>query len=374
MPTKLATLTLVIRNIIFDWCGTLVNDLDAVWKATNQTFKNSGVEPLSLEAFRQEFSLPFRPFYERYTPHIAEEQLEEWYLQAFDAEQGSIEAFAHSEAFLDYCQQQDVVTFVLSSIHPTHFEKHLSLTGFESYFREIYVGVHDKRHKIHEILEKHQLSPDETLFVGDMQHDIETAKHGKTRSCGVLTGFNSHQQLKASQPDLIVEHLGELQRLLHHHKGNLPLEGESTPPSEARIPISTVGALIFDEAERVLMIQTHKWSNKWGIPGGKIQFGETAEAALEREIVEETNLGVKNIRFVMVQDAIFSEEFYRKEHFLLLNYTCQALPPLNTKLNHEAQTFKWLTLDEALHLDLNQPTLTLLKTVINQKALDAATS
>ena len=39
----------MIRNIIFDWCGTLVNDLEAVWKATNQTFQKSGVEALSLE-------------------------------------------------------------------------------------------------------------------------------------------------------------------------------------------------------------------------------------------------------------------------------------------------------------------------------------
>ncbi len=40
----------------------------------------------------------------------------------------------------------------------------------------------------------------------------------------------------------------------------------------------------------VMMVRTHKWSNKWGIPGGKIKWGETSEAALRREIKEETNL------------------------------------------------------------------------------------
>ena len=40
------------------------------------------------------------------------------------------------------------------------------------------------------------------------------------------------------------------------------------------------------------MIRTHKWSNLWGIPGGKIKWGEPSEAALRREIKEETGLAV----------------------------------------------------------------------------------
>ena len=357
----------MIRNIIFDWCGTLVNDLEAVWKATNQTFIKSGIEPLSLETFRAEFSLPFRPFYQRYTPHVPEKQLESWYLEAFKAEQHSVTPFAHSRNFLAYCQTQGIKTFVLSSIHADHFDGHLELTGFNDFFEETYVGVHDKRETIHSLLSTHELRAEETLFVGDMQHDIDTAKHGNTRSCGVLTGFNSLAQLKESQPDLIVEHLGELQRLLESNLGALPPNDSNEPAQTNHFPISTVGALIFDSSERVLMIQTHKWSNKWGIPGGKIQYGEEAEAALRREILEETNLSITDIRFVMVHDAVFPEEFYRKEHFLLLNYTCLSVPPLDTKLNHEAQTFRWLSLNEALELDLNIPTRILLNTVIEQR-------
>ena len=72
------------------------------------------------------------------------------------------------------------------------------------------------------------------------------------------------------------------------------------------------------------MIRTHKWSNKWGIPGGKIKWGETSEAALRREIKEETGLKVTDIKFVLVQDCIHSKEFYRDAHFVLLNYTCRC--------------------------------------------------
>jgi phosphoglycolate phosphatase len=48
-----------------------------------------------------------------------------------------------------------------------------------------------------------------------MQHDIETARHGGVFSCAVLTGYNSAEQLRASDPDFLVEHLGEFPRTSH---------------------------------------------------------------------------------------------------------------------------------------------------------------
>ena len=46
-----------------------------------------------------------------------------------------------------------------------------------SFDRE-YVRVMDKRLKICEILRENNLSASETVFIGDMQHDVETAKTG----------------------------------------------------------------------------------------------------------------------------------------------------------------------------------------------------
>jgi phosphoglycolate phosphatase len=127
-----------------------------------------------------------------------------------------------------------------------------------------------------------------------------------------------------------------------------------------QFPITTVGALIFNPAREVLMIRTHKWSNLWGIPGGKIKWGETAEAALHREIREETALEITNIQFVLVQDCIRSKEFYREAHFLLLNYTCDT-PGGQVALNDEAEEFKWLPPQAAFSIELNTPTRILLE-------------
>jgi phosphoglycolate phosphatase len=131
---------------------------------------------------------------------------------------------------------------------------------------------------------------------------------------------------------------------------------ESAPP----FPITTVGALIFSPAREVLMIRTHKWSDLWGIPGGKIKWGETAEDALRREVREETGLEIANIQFAIVQDCIRSKEFYREAHFVLLNYTCDS-PGGKVVLNDEAEEYQWLAPHAAFSLELNTPTRILLE-------------
>ena len=73
----------MIRNIIFDWSGTLVDDLPAVWAATNHVFNQAGIPEMTLGRFRAEFCLPFTRFYERYTPHVPMAQLEEWFHDRF---------------------------------------------------------------------------------------------------------------------------------------------------------------------------------------------------------------------------------------------------------------------------------------------------
>jgi len=348
----------MIRNIIFDWSGTLVDDLPAVWKATNYVLGQAEREEMTLETFRAEFCLPFTDFYERHVPHIELPQLEEWFHGHFRKVQDSVCELPHARNFLEFCREQKLRTFLLSTVHRDHYEVQSAATGLGAFLERPYLNVWDKRQKIHEILKENGLQPQETLFIGDMQHDIETARHGGVHSCAVLTGYNTLEQLRAAQPDLIVEHLGELRQILEDNELNL--HPHSTPFEEDHPPIATVGALIFNKAGLILIVRTHKWSNLWGIPGGKIKWGETSEDALRREIKEETNLDIEEIKFALVQDCIHSKEFYRDAHFILLNYTCRCCGEPEVKLNEEAREFRWVTVQDALSMKINQPTLKLL--------------
>jgi ADP-ribose pyrophosphatase YjhB (NUDIX family) len=128
------------------------------------------------------------------------------------------------------------------------------------------------------------------------------------------------------------------------------------------LPVVTVGALIHRPDGKFLVIRTHKWRDTYGVPGGKIDYGETMEAALVREIREETALAVTDVRFVVAQDCVDSQEFYKPAHFILLNFTCRCEQDA-VQLNDEAQSYRWVDRAEALALPLNSFTRRLVEAV-----------
>ena len=213
-----------IRNVIFDWSGTLIDDLQAVWISTNFTIEKCGLPALSLDQFRSEFCLPFDAFYERVTPGVSLDILEGWYKESFKEEQRNIRPLPHAKVFFDYCKNHDLKTFLLSTIHPDHYKAQSKTVCFN--FDMEYIRVMDKRKKIFQILNENKLLPEETIFVGDMQHDIETAKLGGVGSCAVLTGYNKRNQLEEANPDFIANDLG-------HLKESLDLSSLKWPPIDS---------------------------------------------------------------------------------------------------------------------------------------------
>lgn len=336
----------MFRNLIFDWSGTLVDDLGPVIEATNAVLEKYSIAKLDREAFRRCFRLPYREFYAELLPNIPLEELEAHFRPAFDNAVTPVTVLPHAREKLEWCTALGIRTFVLTSMDTIAFERQMDDFGFRHHFEATYSGVLDKRDVIHRILETHGLNPDETAFVGDMTHDVETARHGGISSIAVLTGYNHAEILAAVRPDITVPDLGVLRGLLDRRR------------SVSR-PVVTVGALIHDGAGKVLMLRTHKWGNRWGIPGGKIERGEPSVAALRREIREETALDVTDIAFTLVQDCIDSHEFERPDHFVLLNYIARATGTAVT-LNDEAEEFLWLSPCDALELTLNHPTRVLL--------------
>jgi phosphoglycolate phosphatase len=204
----------IIRNVILDWSGTLVDDLLPVLKTTNHVFEAFGLPAISLEEFRAEFCLPIRKFYQRRLPHVPQAKLEEVFLSRYPEHHDEIRLLPHAREFLQFCQRRQMGVYIASTVDPLTYESQTARFGIAHFIRRAYIGIEDKTAKIHQLLQENALLPEQTLFVGDMEHDIEAGKAGGIRTCAVLTGYNHEEKLRALRPDFVCAHLGELQQIL----------------------------------------------------------------------------------------------------------------------------------------------------------------
>jgi ADP-ribose pyrophosphatase YjhB (NUDIX family) len=72
------------------------------------------------------------------------------------------------------------------------------------------------------------------------------------------------------------------------------------------LPGAGCGAAIRDQAGRLLLIQRLKEpeAGAWGLPGGKIDFGERAEAPARREIEEELGVRIELTGLACIAETI----------------------------------------------------------------------
>jgi ADP-ribose pyrophosphatase YjhB (NUDIX family) len=230
-------------------------------------------------------------------------------------------------------------------------ETALERLGLRGRFRAVAGSAQDKTRALPGLLKTHGLSQDETAMIGDTPHDIRAAQAAGVAGIAVTYGYASAEALAAADPTDTFPTFAALMRHL-----------DKQACAESRhFPVATVGGLIRDAEGNLLLVRTRKWSGKYGIPGGKIEYGETMEAAFAREAREETGLAVRDIGFVMAQDCVEHPEFYRPRHFILVNYVARVdgIKPA-VRLNHESDAYVWATPAEAMGRDLNGPTRVLL--------------
>jgi len=194
------------------------------------------------------------------------------------------------------------------------------------------------------LLEADSLSPDETIFLAATESEARLARSLRLKVASL------EQDAAATSPDEIWQNLSDATRWIER-QGQL---------GKRAWPIATVGGLVFAPDGTALFVRTAKWGGTWGVPGGKIDYGEPHQTAFVREIREETGLEAISPEFVLVQDAIEEPEFFRPRHFLLLNYKASCSNK-EVRLNHESLESAWLTLRQSLSYPLNRPTRSLVE-------------
>lgn len=204
----------MLKNLILDWSGTLVDDLSATLVATNHVFNSYGQEEFDLARFRRDFRLPYPEFYQEFLPDRPLEDLEVLFKEAFIEAEHLVAPLPHTTAFLAQARQRGTRLFVLSSMNEEALLRQAHAFGLNSYFEEIVAGVLDKRDRMAALVTQYGLSAAETAYVGDMVHDVDAARSAGLHAVAVLSGYDSAQGLAAAEPDLIVSHVEKLIPLL----------------------------------------------------------------------------------------------------------------------------------------------------------------
>jgi nucleoside triphosphatase len=134
----------------------------------------------------------------------------------------------------------------------------------------------------------------------------------------------------------------------------------SEPVAVKKYPLPAVAALIAGPSGRVLIVRTHKWSGLWGVPGGKVDYGEEILTALRREMQEEVGLTIHSEQYAFLSEIIEDANFHKPMHFISLEYVARS-DSEDVVFNEEIAEFAWVTLQEALTYPVNTYTKKLLE-------------
>jgi ADP-ribose pyrophosphatase YjhB (NUDIX family) len=133
---------------------------------------------------------------------------------------------------------------------------------------------------------------------------------------------------------LITRQRGEVHPLSFQTEEEAPPAAGSRPSRQYPAqPIVGVGGVIIQDGKVVLVKRRFEpLAGQWSLPGGRLELGETLEAGLSREMLEETGLEIEVGPVVDVFDRILLDPERRvRYHYVLIDYLCR---PVGGALNH----------------------------------------
>lgn len=110
--------------------------------------------------------------------------------------------------------------------------------------------------------------------------------------------------------------------------------------------------ILFDSENRVLIDNRKEErledaNGKWEVPGGKIEFGETPEEAVKRELLEETGYNVKVKELLPYSKVSMWEYSDYMQHTVIFFYICELENDKHIQLQDKRiNTYKWITAKE----------------------------
>ena len=122
-----------------------------------------------------------------------------------------------------------------------------------------------------------------------------------------------------------------------------------------KFPVS-IKAIIIDN-NKILCLKNER--NEWDFPGGKINFDEDVEEGLIREVKEETNLDIKNLKILKP----FNLKFNDVPVFIVV-YSCEISCNSSILTSYEHSEYNFFSKSEVKNLNMPQSFKNLVDTLI----------
>ena len=198
------------KHIIWDWNGTLLDDVQPCVDSVNQMLAARQLPALSLDRYLDIFDFPVISYYERLGFDL---KTEDWDAIANEFHRYYEEFSANSvlregvEETLNTISEQGLQMSILSASEITVLERMLKQRKIQNFFQHV-VGL-DNRHASSKLEQGKQLlkaigtAPDEIILIGDTNHDHDVSKELGIQ-CILLTG--GHQSARRLTAETIIEH------------------------------------------------------------------------------------------------------------------------------------------------------------------------
>lgn len=205
-----------INTIIWDWNGTLLNDVEMSIAAMNPLLAERGLPLLSLERYRQVFCFPVRKYYETIGFDFNKEPFDIpaiAYMDNYRSMSYTAKLTDNCREILNELKQRGYRQFILSAMEQNLLEKMTADYGISDYLDGIY-GLNDDfaKEKVSvgkRLIKELNLNPTECLMIGDTSHDSEVAGVCGFR-CVLYCGGHSHRTILEHCSRPIVDNLKDL--------------------------------------------------------------------------------------------------------------------------------------------------------------------
>lgn len=192
------------QHIIWDWNGTLFNDVELCAGIMNLLLTQESLPNISVEKYKSIFTFPVEEYY-KIAGHTFErnsfEVLGKQFMVEYELKKNTCDLFPGIKELLTYIKSKNVHQHLLSAYEQTSLNRILNYYNIETYFTNI-VGLDNiyangKAHLAHQLVEKIKSngSSGNILLIGDTLHDYEVAKEINSDCMLVSHGHQDEERL-----------------------------------------------------------------------------------------------------------------------------------------------------------------------------------